>query len=224
MGRWLAPRLTGPQQWHLHDRDPVLLERAAAGLPGAAADGSPVTARTVPGDLTALGAADLAGTTLVTASALLDLLTRDEVDTLAQACLDAGCAALLTLSVAGVVVLDPPDELDAAFGAAFDAHQQRLVDDRLLLGPDAGPYALVAFGTRGAAVQCRPSPWRLGPPEGALTEEWLRGWIAAACAQEPDLAAHAGDYLRRRLAAAAAGGLRAVVGHVDLLALPGDAG
>ncbi|MCX6462535.1 MAG: class I SAM-dependent methyltransferase [Pseudonocardiales bacterium] len=223
MGRWLAPQLAGPQEWYLHDRDPVLLERAATRLPGTAADGSPVTARTAPGDLTALRAADLAGTTLVTASALLDLLSRDEVDALAEACLGAGCAVLLTLSVAGVVVLDPPDELDRAFGAAFDAHQQRLVDGRPLLGPDSGPYALVAFGTRGAAVQCRPSPWRLGSREGALTEEWMRGWIAAACEQEPDLAAHAADYLRRRLAVAAAGGLHVVVGHVDVLALPGDA-
>ena len=26
MGRWLAPRLPGPQHWVVHDRDPALLE------------------------------------------------------------------------------------------------------------------------------------------------------------------------------------------------------
>src|SRR5688500_1818912 len=31
MLRWLAPQLPGPQRWYLHDRDPVLLARAAAG-------------------------------------------------------------------------------------------------------------------------------------------------------------------------------------------------
>ncbi len=57
--------------------------------------------------------------------------------------------------------------------------------------------------------------------QAELTEEWLRGWVAAACEQQPDLAAHAADYLRRRLDACAAGELRVVVGHLDVLALPG---
>jgi hypothetical protein len=54
-------------------------------------------------DVTGLTAADLAGTSLVTASALLDLLTAGEVDALAAACVAAGCAALLSISVAGRV-------------------------------------------------------------------------------------------------------------------------
>lgn len=46
----------------------------------------------------------------------------------------------------------------------------------------------------------------------------------AACEQRPDLADRAEPYLRRRLAEAAAGELRVVVGHTDLLALPGPSG
>ena len=45
MGRWLAPLLPGPQHWVLHDRDPDLLDVAAADPPGPAADGSAVTRR-----------------------------------------------------------------------------------------------------------------------------------------------------------------------------------
>ena len=83
-----------------------------------------------------------------------------------------------------------------------------------------------AFAKRGAVTEVRSSPWRLGPgwagrEWAALTEEWLRGWIAAACAQQPDLAAFAADYLHRRISASAAGELRVVVGHLDVLALPG---
>jgi len=215
MLRWLAPQLRGPQRWYLHDRDPVLLARAAAGAIGG------VEVETVEGDLTALGAADLAGTSLVTASALLDLLTVEEVDGLAAACVDAGCAALLTLSVAGRVVFDPPEQLDAEFAAAFDAHQRRAVDGRRLLGPDSGAAAVAAFADRGATVTHRSSPWRLGATEAALTEEWLRGWIGAACAQEPELEQFAGDYLNRRLDAIAAGRLQVLVDHVDVLAIPG---
>jgi hypothetical protein len=213
MARWLAPRLPGPQRWILHDRDPDLLGLAAASVP------SP--AETRHGDVTALRAQDLAGTSLVTASALLDLFTADEVEALAAACVDAGCAALLALSVTGRVVIAPSDPLDAAFEAAFNAHQRRCVDGRRLLGPDAGAAVVAAFDRRGAAVTARPSPWRLGHGQPELAEEWLRGWIGAACAQQPDLEAHAADYLSRRLAARDAGELRIVVGHVDVLALPG---
>jgi SAM-dependent methyltransferase len=215
MLRWLAPQLPGPQRWYLHDRDPVLLARAAAAATAVEA------VETVAGDLTALRAADLAGTSLVTASALLDLLTVGEVAALARACVEAGCAALLTLSVAGRVVFDPPDELDAAFAGAFDAHQRRAVDGRRLLGPDSGAAAVAAFADRGATVTQRPSPWRLGAADSALTEEWLRGWIGAACAQEPELERVAGDYLNLRLEAIAAGRLQVLVDHVDVLAIPG---
>jgi hypothetical protein len=220
MGRWLAPRLPGPQLWVLHDRDPDLLEIAAGGLPGTAADGAPVTTRTERADLADLAVADLAGTSLITASALLDLLTVDELDALADACIAAGCPVLLTLSVTGHARLSPVEPLDAAFAAAFDDHQRRTEGGRRLLGPDAGVVAVAAFDRRGAAVLTRPSPWRLGPAEAELTEEWLRGWIAAACVHRPDLADHAAAYLQRRLDACAAGRLAVTVGHLDVLVLP----
>lgn len=224
MGRWLAGRLPGPQHWILHDHDGELLARAAANLPPTAADGAPVTTETREGDLTGLSTADLAATSLVTASALLDLLTFDEVDRLATVCAEAGCPALLTLSVAGEVELDPADPLDAEVAAAFDAHQRRSTGGRRLLGPDAVAAATAVFERCGASVRTSTSPWRLGPDRAALTAEWLRGWVGAACEQRPELAPAAEPYLRRRLDACADGALRAVVGHQDLLALPPAAG
>jgi SAM-dependent methyltransferase len=220
MGRWLAPRLPGPQVWVLHDRDPDLLEIAARGLPATASDGTPVTTRTERGDLADVGVADLAGTSLITASALLDLLTVDELDVLADACVAAGCPVLLTLSVTGHARLSPAEPLDSAFAAAFDDHQRRTEGGRRLLGPDAGVVAVAAFDRRGAAVLTRPSPWRLGVGEAELAEEWLRGWIAAACVHRPELADHADAYLQRRLDACTAGRLDVTVGHLDVLVLP----
>ncbi|GDY52381.1 hypothetical protein SVIO_030040 [Streptomyces violaceusniger] len=44
--------------------------------------------------------------------------------------------------------------------------------------------------------------------------------MGAAVEHRPELGAHAEAYLRRRLAMAAAGALRVVVHHHDLLALP----
>ncbi|WP_233518432.1 class I SAM-dependent methyltransferase [Streptomyces corynorhini] len=162
MGRWLAPRLPGPQHWILHDHDPDLLVRAAASMPRTADDGSRVTAATERGDIARLTSATLAGTSLVTGSALLDLLTRDEVDALAAACAGAGCPALLALSVAGRVELTPAEPLDAEIAEAFNAHQRRVEHGRRLLGPDAIEAASEAFARHGMEVRVRASPWRLG--------------------------------------------------------------
>ncbi|MGW2488175.1 hypothetical protein ACWCV9_13290 [Streptomyces sp. NPDC001606] len=216
MGRWLAPRLAGAQHWILHDRDPYLLHFAAVATPTAAADGSRVTVETRLADVARLTPEALAGASLVTASALLDVLTRDELDTLADACTAAGCPALLTLSVVGRVELTPADPLDTEITEAFNAHQRRTG----MLGPDAVTAACEAFAARGATVHLRPSPWRLGPEHAALTEQWLRGWVGAAVEQRPELRQRAERYLQARLAACAAGELRAVVHHSDLLALP----
>ncbi|MGW5201984.1 methyltransferase domain-containing protein [Streptomyces spiralis] len=220
MGRWLAPRLDGAQHWILHDRDPYLLHFAAVGAADAAADGSRITVETRRGDVARLTPDALAGASLVTASALLDVLTRDDVAALAAACAGAGCPALLTLSVVGRVELTPADPLDAELTEAFNAHQRR----NGLLGPDAVTAACEAFAARGVTVRVCPSPWRLGPDQRELTAQWLRGWVGAAVELRPELRPRADRFLAERLEACAAGELRAVVHHSDLLALPGPRG
>ncbi|MFC0505609.1 class I SAM-dependent methyltransferase [Micromonospora costi] len=217
MLRWLAPRLPGPQRWVLYDRDPELLAHAAAGTV-TAADGAPVTVLTRCTDLTRLTAADLAAADLVTASALLDMFTADEVERVVAACAGAGRPALLMISVTGGVRLTPADPLDAEIAAAFNDHQRRTAGGRHLLGPDAVDATLAAFARHGVPVRTRPSPWRLGPEQAELTAEWFRGWVGAACEQRPELADRAARYARRRLAEAAAGRLTVVVEHRDLLA------
>ena len=220
MGRWLAPLLPGPQHWVMHDRDADLLEVAAADLPGPAADGAGVTVEARQSDITRLPPDELAGATLITASALLDMLTRDELAGLVSMCARAGCPVLLTLSVVGRVDLTPADPLDARVAAAFDAHQRREVDGRRLLGPDAVAVAVEQFGRLGGEVLVRRSRWRLGASEAELTAEWFTGWVGAAYEQQVELAAETEGYARRRLAEAAAGQLAVTVDHADLLVLP----
>lgn len=220
MGRWLAPLLPGPQHWILHDRDADLLELAALHAPTRAADGAEVSVETRVSDVTRLYPGDLAGATLVTASALLDLLTGDELTAFVDVCSAAGCPVLIALSVTGHVQLLPRDPLDSRFAAAFDAHQRRPTSRGRLLGPDAVENAVESFRQRGAEVLVRPSPWRLGPADGALTVEWLTGWVDAACEREPEFTCDADPYLRRRLREAAVGALAVTVGHADLLVLP----
>jgi hypothetical protein len=206
MGRWLAPRLAGAQHWVVNDRDAGLLELAVAAPP----EGATVEARR--SDIARLAPEDLAGASAVVASALLDLLTAGELAAMLRAC--AGCPMLLALTVTGRVALTPADPLDARLEAAFNAHQRR--DGRL--GPDAVVAAVEEL--RGAEGVVRPSPWRLDASHAGLLAEWLGGWVAAACEQEPALAADVGPYQHRRLIQAAAGELSVTVEHADLLVLP----
>jgi hypothetical protein len=159
----------------------------------------------------------LTGATLVTASALLDVLSTVELTALVEAVATVRCPALLTLSVVGSVQLDPPDCRDQRVAAAFDAHQQRpLSDGRRLLGRDAVPAAVDALTRRGARVEVRDSPWHLGRRDAALLTAWLGGWVGAAC--EQDGALPGPQYLATRQAQVDAGALRVSVGHADLLA------
>jgi hypothetical protein len=207
MSRWLAPLLPGPQHWVVHDRDEALLDLAAADP----LDSPALTVEARRSDITRLTPHDLAGASLITASALLDLLTAEGLARMLRVC--TGRPMLLTLTVVGRVILTPADPLDARVGAAFNAHQRR----GGLLGPDAVATTVEELG---AEVLVRPSPWRLDAAHAELAAEWFDGWIAAACEQDPALAVEAGAYRDRRLAQAAAGELAVTVDHADLLVLP----
>jgi hypothetical protein len=221
MGRWLAPLLPGPQRWIVHDRDADLLEVAAAHPPGPAADGGAVTVAARRSDITRFEPSDLAGTTLITASSLLDMLTEDELARIVTVCASARCPVLLTLTVIGHVGLSPPNPLDQRLAAAFNAHQRRATERGRLLGPEAAAFAVQEFRRLGAKIIAQDSPWRLDASYSDLLAAWLGGWVRAACEQQAELAGEADVYTRQRMAQAQSGELAVIVGHTDLLALPG---
>jgi len=221
MARWLAPRLSGPQRWVLRDRDAELLEDAATDPPARTADGAAVTLETRLDDITRLAPADLADASLITASALLDMFTGEELERFVTGCAGAGCPVLVTLSVVGRVELAPAHPFDQRVLTAFSTHQRRRTPGGHLLGPQAAGAAAAAFQRRGFEVIQRPSPWRLGRQHSDLAAAWLNGWLDAACEQAPELAEAAVPYAQDRLAEVAAGRVSVTLHHVDLLALPG---
>ena len=213
---WLSGRLPGPQRWVLLDHDRALLDRAVAAAREDGGDVVPVLA----------GVEELARVLdehpgprrLVTCSALLDLLTRDQVRELARVLADAGAPALLALTVDGEVLLDPPHPLDAPVLGAFEDHQRR----GELAGADAVHLAAEALREHGMAVDVVPTPWWVSGQDWArpLLERFLGDRADAAAEHRPELTAEAHAWLRTRLVDCARGRLRATVGHADVLALP----
>jgi hypothetical protein len=221
MMRWLAPHLPGPQTWVLHDWNADLTEQAISMPRPRSRDSAGVSAIGRVGSLTGLSGTDLAGASLVTASALLDVLTSTEVHGLVDACVAAGPPALLALSVTGIVRLTPRDELDGTVNDAFNAHQLRDANGRRQLGQYAAPIARGLFVEAGWHVRQATTVWRLDSNQGTLLREWFDGWLDAAVEQRPDLRDEAERYRARRRAQLDRGELGAEVDHVDLLAWPG---
>jgi hypothetical protein len=204
MARWLAGRLRGPQHWVMYDRDDDLTR---------------VTMETRRRDITRMEQVELAGGALITASALLDMMTTEELERFVATCAGVGCPVLIALSVTGRVEITPAEPFDQSVTGAFNAHQRRTTSTGTLLGPDAVGATVDSFTRSGREVLVRPSPWRLGPGHAALAAAWFTGWLAAACEQRPELRAHAPSYAKRRLAEASAGHLSVTVHHQDLLVL-----
>ena len=219
MMRWLAPQLPGPQTWVLHDADPGILGHVDP-RPALDASGRPITVRTSVEQLSELPLDAFAGGSLVTASALFDVVTVDDARAVVDACVASGVPALFSLTVLGRVRLSPRDAADADFGTAFDDHQRRVVDGRRLLGPGAGGVLRELFAASDWRVRTDRTPWRLGAEDGELIAEWLDGWIAAAVEQRPELLPRATAYRRRRDVQLALGGLGVTVQHEDVLAWP----
>ena len=219
MMRWLAPRLSSPQRWVLHDADATILEHRD---PAPVLDGLGVTvvSRESVEALADLRPSVLAGATLVVASALLDVITFAEAHAIVDACELLRVPVLFSLTVTGRVEFDPVDRMDAKFEDAFNAHQRRDADGRRLLGPDAGGVVASMFLDAEWRVRTERTPWKLGPRDGDLIAEWLDGWMGAAVEQRRDLGVLADDYLVRRRAQLAAGELRVTVDHEDVLAWP----
>ncbi len=219
MMRWLAPLLPGPQAWVLHDADPLILSHID---PRSARDGFglPVTVRTRVEHLADLPLEAFAGASLVTASALFDVLTDEDARAVVDACVASGVPALFSLTVTGRVRFGPRDPLDAALAAAFNDHQRRNAGGRRLLGPDAARLIRSLFAGAGWRVRTARTPWRLGAGHEPLIAEWLDGWISAAIEQRPELLPQATEYRRRRRDDLARGRLGVSVDHQDVLACP----
>lgn len=195
-----------PPEWCLLDNDPVLLEVARARHPHAG---------TRLADLADLDALPLDGVRMVTASALFDLVSADWAARLVARLAARGIALYAALSYDGAMQWSPGDPRDTEVTARFNAHQRGDKGLGPALGPEAGARLAGMLRARGYAVSCAPSPWRLGPEQGALQAALVTGIAAAAAETGLDDSA---DWAARRRAAIGRGW--AEIGHLDLLALP----
>jgi SAM-dependent methyltransferase len=209
--RALAPVLERRLRWRLLDNDPALLDEARRRGSG---ETELVAIQADLGDVEALL---LDGVGLVTASALLDLVSERWIERLAQRLVHAGVGFYAALNYDGSMAWEEPHPLDATVLRAFNAHQATDKGLGPALGPAAARTAGDSFRRLGCAVAVASSPWRLGPAELELQRRLIAGITDAVV--EMGVAPIAADGWRAaRMAAASRSGC--TVGHDDLLVLP----
>ena len=226
--RFLAPRLNGHQRWKLIDHDAILLAQArqrAAGLGNS--QGQPVAVETHCVSLEPLAEVPLDDAHLVTASALLDLVSQQWIDAFVARIAGQQQALLIALSVTGEWhFIDPQgapvlDDEDRWLLAMFMAHQQRDKGLGDALGGQAQGALVAALESADYRIEQAETPWQLAAGsqvQQPLMMALLEGWAEAATEQAPEAAARIATWLQQRQQAVANGELGIWVGHRDLFA------
>ncbi len=237
--RALAPRLGGEQHWRLVDHDPGLLAALPMALQRWAqeqghryvADAATSACRIDGAGFSAavswerldlsrkLASLDLAHTALISASALLDLVSAAWLQRLVERARDAGAAMLWALSVDGRMVWEPADPDDAVVHASFGRHQQRDKGFGPALGPQAPAFALAQLARAGYGSTAARTDWHIaGEQASPMQRAMIDGIAAAALEQDPSTQARVRAWQARRTAGIDHS--RLLVGHVDILATP----
>jgi streptogramin lyase len=159
---------------------------------------------------------------LVTASALLDLVSAPWVESLASECRVTGAAGLFALTYDGRIHCSPEEPGDDEIRQLVNEHQRHDKGFGPALGPTACTVAAESFGALGYSVEREASDWHLEPDAGELQRQLIEGWSRAAVQMAPDRSVFVREWTDRRLAHVLDGHSRLVVGHEDLAVwLPG---
>ncbi|WP_082352605.1 class I SAM-dependent methyltransferase, partial [Rhizobium sp. AAP43] len=213
--RTLSPLLPKNTRWRLLDFDPALLAEASARI----GEDSPVEFSQF--DLNNIDALPLAGTDVVTASALFDLCSANFCDRFVGVLAPTGAGLYAALNYDGQMVWSVVHPLDAAVTADFNRHQRLDKGFGAALGPDSTHHLAGALSAFHYRVLTAESPWVLDERSAPLQRELLEG-IAIAVREIGELIPEKIEaWLTFRLEQADVPGSLCRIGHQDLLALPG---
>jgi len=163
-----------------------------------------------------------AGRDLVTASALLDLVSAKWLDAAVAQCAAVGTAVLFVLTYDGRLSCTPADPDDELIRGLVNRHQMTAKGFGRALGPEATEAARQRFAAAGYETVVAASDWHLTSADRALQQPLLEGWAQAAGEMAARDTERIAAWLRRRLEQLEAGTSELTVGHQDLAGWPRD--
>ncbi|MBI3491471.1 MAG: class I SAM-dependent methyltransferase, partial [Acidobacteria bacterium] len=137
---------------------------------------------------------------MVTASALLDLVSESWLRALAERCRANGAAVLFALSYDGRIQCSPEEPEDALVRDLVNRHQRTDKGFGPALGPEATDVAARCFADLGYSIKRESSDWVLTPESRELQKQVIDGWARAAAEVEPLRAKTIEAWRMRRLA------------------------
>ncbi len=160
-----------------------------------------------------------AGRHLVTASALLDLVSESWLRDVAGHCRAENAAALFSITYNGQSTSQPHEPEDDLVLELFNRHQK--TDKGLggvAAGPDAASVAEQCFVDAGFVVRRTASDWNIPPSKKDMQRMLIDGWADAAREIAPRRRRTISAWHARRIQHLDNGHSRVVVGHEDLAA------
>lgn len=208
--RFLARTLPTAQAWLLVDHDAGLLQHARQN-----AD-STIETRVV--DLSHVDElrALVSDRDLVTASALLDLVSEEWLRAVCSMCHRQRSLVLFALSYDGRMTCAPQDPADELVRRLVNRHQRTEKTFGRALGPDAAARACDILEGLGYDVVRDRSDWVLDRESNGLQRQLIEGWAAAATEIAPADSEFIAGWRVRRLEHVRAGESSVTVGHEDL--------
>jgi hypothetical protein len=238
--RYVAPLLRLSQDWLLVDQDPLILDAAnrrtrewAISSEHRIIEGEQRLTICAPPfscsikyvclDLaTGLDRLAFPNEALVTASALLDLVSERWLAALARRALAARATVWFALTYDGRIQLRPSEPEDLEVRELINQHQLTDKGFGRALGPGAGRLCEKVFAELGYRTWGAPSDWHLGPAQHELQRALLDGWFNAACEIAPERKRRLRKWRDRRHTHIASGRSEMLVGHVDMVGYPGE--
>ena len=189
--------------WKLIDSDPELLAIAAKSSP---------QATVYLNDLKNIDQLPWDGVSLVTASALLDLMTEQWLRELVER---VQVPIYFALSYDGRMSWEPAKPGDSEITTSFNLHQQQDKGMGEALGPKAAEVAAKLLEQAGFDVMIAQSNWQIGPNDSDLHQQLLEG-ISEAASEigNKDSERWLSEKLKN------IDSLNCIIGHKDILAIP----
>ena len=208
--------LTPSVQWRLVDNDPELLAEAVH------RHSEEYSIESFLVDLSATQKLPLKSVSLITASALLDLVSGDFIRDLCQLIKekneDRPLGFYSALNYDGCIKWTPFHPLDAAILMNFNTDQRRDKGFGPALGPDATDFLKTQFHSTKFQCLSAKSPWLLGSADYLLTESLINGISGVAVKTDELTNSDIQDWKTFRMKNVRNG--TCFLGHTDILVLP----
>ena len=232
--RYLAPLIGGKQDWTLVEHDATLVsaipeclsewadsvvnDQGELFIQGATFN---CCVRIAQIDLsTQLNQLAIPAGTLVTASALLDLVSEHWLKQLVKRCAQAAAPVWFALTYDGRMHCDPEEPEDEIVRSLFNEHQRTNKGFGPALGPSAAEMTKELLAANGYQTSHTRSDWQLTHDMRDIQHTLVRGWYDAVREYNPQKARELEVWYERRRAHIETGVSTLIVGHTDVVASP----